>query len=73
MDLWKPKKMSQFHWHVVDSQSFPLTIPEFPELAQKGAYSSQEIYSSADIKDVVNYAGAVSSMAEIVSIHDWAI
>jgi hexosaminidase len=58
------KKMSQFHWHVVDSQSFPLTVPEFPELAQKGAYSSQEIYSSADVQDIVNYAGAVSSTAK---------
>lgn len=58
-------KMSQFHWHIVDPQSFPLAIPEFPELGQKGAYSSQEIYSSADVQDIVNYAGAVSSTAKI--------
>ena len=58
--------MSQFHWHVVDSRSFPLTVPEFPELAQKGAYSSQEIYSSADLQDVVNYAGAVSPWQRLI-------
>ena len=51
--------MSQFHWHVVDSQSFPLTIPGFPELSQQGAYSPDNIYSSKDVKDIVEYAGAV--------------
>jgi len=51
--------MSQFHWHVVDSQSFPLTIPGFPELSQNGAYSSQEVYSSDDVQEIVTYAGVV--------------
>ena len=55
----RSRQMSQFHWHVVDAQSFPLTIPGFPELSQKGAYSAQEIYSSKDIDDIVKYAGAV--------------
>ncbi|KAJ3512227.1 hypothetical protein NLJ89_g3643 [Agrocybe chaxingu] len=58
LDAMSMVKMSQFHWHAVDSQSFPLSIPGFPELAQKGAYSSQEIYSDSDIQDIVNYAGA---------------
>ena len=53
------EQMSQFHWHVVDSQSFPLSIPGFPELSQKGAYSSSEVYSSADVQDIVTYAGTV--------------
>jgi N-acetyl-beta-hexosaminidase len=59
-------KMSQFHWHVVDSQSFPLTIPGFPELSQKGAYSSSEVYSSADVQDIVTYAGAVRSSCSLL-------
>jgi hexosaminidase len=50
--------MSQFHWHVVDAQSFPLTIPGFPELSQ-GAYSAQDVYSSDDVQDIVTYAGVV--------------
>ncbi|KAF8158415.1 N-acetylhexosaminidase [Crassisporium funariophilum] len=58
LDTMSMVKMSQFHWHIVDSQSFPLTIPGFPELSQKGAYSAQEIYSSADIQDIVQFAGA---------------
>jgi len=49
--------MSQFHWHIVDAQSFPLTVPGFPELSQKGAYSAEEVYSSQDIQDIVTYAG----------------
>ncbi|KAF4617318.1 hypothetical protein D9613_005806 [Agrocybe pediades] len=57
LDAMRMVKMSQFHWHVVDSQSFPLTIPGFPELTQKGAYSADEIYSSADIQVIVTYAG----------------
>jgi hexosaminidase len=57
LDAMSMVKMSQFHWHVVDSQSFPLTVPGFPELSQKGAYSASEVYSSADIQDIVTYAG----------------
>jgi hexosaminidase len=49
-----------FHWHVVDSQSFPLEVPGFTELSQKGAYSADEIYSTSDVQDIVAYAGAVS-------------
>jgi hypothetical protein len=51
--------MNTFHWHVVDSQSFPLDVPDFPELAAKGAYSSSETYSAVDVQDIVSYAGAV--------------
>jgi hexosaminidase len=58
LDAMSMVKMSQLHWHVTDSQSFPLTIPGFPELSQKGAYSSAETYSSNDVQDIVSYAGA---------------
>ncbi|KAF8158414.1 N-acetylhexosaminidase [Crassisporium funariophilum] len=58
LDVMSMVKMSQFHWHIVDSQSFPLTVPGFPELSQKGAYSAKQIYSSADIQDIVKFAGA---------------
>ncbi|KJA23996.1 glycoside hydrolase family 20 protein [Hypholoma sublateritium FD-334 SS-4] len=57
LDAMSMVKMSQFHWHVVDSQSFPLSIPDFPELSQNGAYSSSEVYSSSDVQDIVTYAG----------------
>lgn len=48
-----------FHWHIVDSQSFPLEVPDFPEIAEKGAYSADEVYSASDVQDLVSYAGAV--------------
>lgn len=52
-------QLNQFHWHVVDSQSFPLQVPGFTDLADKGAYSSSMVYSSDDVTNIVNYAGAV--------------
>ncbi|KAG8981547.1 N-acetyl-glucosamine-6-phosphate deacetylase, partial [Tulasnella sp. 427] len=60
-------KLNVLHWHVVDSQSFPLQIPAFPELAEKGAYDSKSIYTVEDVKEVVKYAGSrgVDVMVEI--------
>ena len=54
--------MSQFHWHVTDSQSFPLQVPGFTELSSKGAYDSSMVYSPKDVQDIVAYAEAVSSL-----------
>lgn len=59
LDAMSMAKLNVFHWHVVDSQSFPLEIPGFPELAQKGAYSSHEIYDTADVQEIVQYAAEV--------------
>lgn len=52
--------MSIFHWHVVDSQSFPLQVPGFEEVSEKGAYSSNYVYSPNDVQEIVSYAGTVS-------------
>ncbi|KAF9265254.1 N-acetylhexosaminidase [Marasmius fiardii PR-910] len=56
LDAMSWVKMSTFHWHITDSQSWPLGIAEFPELAQKGAYSAAETFSPNDIQDIVTYA-----------------
>ncbi|TFK93272.1 glycoside hydrolase family 20 protein [Polyporus arcularius HHB13444] len=58
LDAMSMVKMSQFHWHVSDSQSFPLEVPGYTELANKGAYDPSMIYSPSDVKDIVDYAGA---------------
>ncbi|KAM5540681.1 hypothetical protein V8D89_005712 [Ganoderma adspersum] len=49
-------KLNVLYWHIIDSQSFPLDVGAFPELAEKGAYSENEIYSRKDIQTVVQYA-----------------
>ncbi|KAJ1303293.1 hypothetical protein OPQ81_011490 [Rhizoctonia solani] len=67
LDAMSWVKLNQFHWHIVDSQSFPLVLSEFPELAQKGAYSSKQVYTEADVKDILTYAAqrGIDVMLEI--------
>ncbi|KAF7113735.1 hypothetical protein RHSIM_RhsimUnG0108400 [Rhododendron simsii] len=45
-------KLNVLHWHIVDSQSFPLEIPSYPNL-WNGAYSIPERYTMADAAEVV--------------------
>ncbi len=53
-------QLNVLYWHITDSQSFPLHVERFPELAQKGAYSEDEIYSTDDVKQIISYANSVS-------------
>jgi len=61
-------KINHFHWHVVDSQSFPLVVPGFEELAQKGAYSAEKVYTPMDVEDIVSYAASVCLSSTFPSI-----
>ncbi|CAE6464182.1 unnamed protein product [Rhizoctonia solani] len=67
LDAMSWVKLNQFHWHIVDSQSFPLVLSKFPELAEKGAYSSKQVYTEADVKGVLTYAAqrGIDVMLEI--------
>lgn len=49
-------KLNRFHWHITDSQSFPYVSKSYPQLSQYGAYSSKEIYTSEDIREVADFA-----------------
>ena len=49
-------QLNVLYWHVADSQSFPLDVAAFPELAEKGAYSDTERYSISDVQHIVSYA-----------------
>jgi len=51
--------MNTLHWHVVDSQSFPLVVPGFEALSEKGAYNPASVYTQKDVQDIVAYAAAV--------------
>lgn len=49
-------KLNTFHWHVSDSQSFPLKLNSAPQLAQYGAYAPNQIYTPDDVKNIVRRA-----------------
>ncbi|KAK9291724.1 hypothetical protein L1049_019673 [Liquidambar formosana] len=59
-------KLNVLHWHIVDSQSFPLEIPSYPKLWD-GAYSVSERYTTADAAEIVSYAErrGINVLAEI--------
>ncbi|KAF9266508.1 N-acetylhexosaminidase [Marasmius fiardii PR-910] len=67
LDAMSLVKINTFHWHVVDSQSFPLQVPGFMELSEKGAYTPSSVYTQDDVKDIVAYAAArgIDVLAEI--------
>nr|XP_031862319.1 uncharacterized protein CI109_002284 [Kwoniella shandongensis]KAA5529391.1 hypothetical protein CI109_002284 [Kwoniella shandongensis] len=50
-------KLNVFHWHITDSNSWPLVLTSFPELAREGAYSPKEIYTEQVVEDIISYAG----------------
>ena len=49
-------KLNRFHWHITDSQSFPFVSKKYPELAEYGAYSSSEIYTHENVRELANFA-----------------
>jgi hexosaminidase len=56
LDGMEASKLNVFHWHIIDSQSFPLQSEVLPALSNEGAYSEFEVYSIQDVKDIVKYA-----------------
>ncbi|XP_042977761.1 beta-hexosaminidase 3 isoform X2 [Carya illinoinensis] len=59
-------KLNVLHWHIVDTQSFPLEIPSYPKLWD-GAYSISERYTFVDAAEIVSYAQrrGINVLAEI--------
>ncbi|TRY67678.1 hypothetical protein TCAL_02945 [Tigriopus californicus] len=51
-------KLNVFHWHIVDTHSFPVELKASPvdQLTQYGAYNARSIYTQDQIKDIVEYA-----------------
>ncbi|ERM97599.1 hypothetical protein AMTR_s02405p00007800 [Amborella trichopoda] len=45
-------KMSVFHWHITDSHSFPIVLPE---LAEKGSYGAGMQYSAEEVRGIVEF------------------
>ncbi|KZV60321.1 glycoside hydrolase family 20 protein [Peniophora sp. CONT] len=67
LDAMSWVKKNVFHWHVVDSQSFPLEVPGYTDITEKGAYDSESVYTAEDVEEIINYAGerGIDVMMEI--------
>ncbi|KAJ5252614.1 beta-N-acetylhexosaminidase [Penicillium chrysogenum] len=50
-------KLNVLHWHLDDSQSWPMQMSSYPEMT-KDAYSPREIYTEYDMRRVIAYARA---------------
>ncbi|KAJ5472295.1 beta-N-acetylhexosaminidase [Penicillium desertorum] len=48
-------KLNVLHWHLDDSQSWPMQMSSYPEMT-KDAYSPREIYTEHDMRRVIAYA-----------------
>ncbi|GAQ45961.1 woronin body major protein [Aspergillus tubingensis] len=57
LDGMSLSKLNVLHWHMEDTQSWPVEIDAYPEMIHD-AYSPREVYSHADMRNVVAYARA---------------
>lgn len=55
IDALSYNKMNRLHWHVTDSQSWPLEIDSMPEVANKGVYVKDQRYTKEDVKALQEY------------------
>lgn len=49
-------KMNVFHWHITDSQSFPMESKRLPQMNRYGAFAEDKIYHKEDIESIIKYA-----------------
>ena len=56
IDVMMYNKLNALHWHITDSQSFPLYVSSHPYLSEYGAYNSSCVYSISDVNEIVEYA-----------------
>uniref|UniRef100_A0A0P4VQB6 Beta-hexosaminidase n=1 Tax=Scylla olivacea TaxID=85551 RepID=A0A0P4VQB6_SCYOL len=56
VDAMAASKLNTLHWHITDSHSFPLVLHSLPNMAYYGAYSARQVYTPAQVRDLVQYA-----------------
>jgi len=56
IDSLSYSKQNVFHWHLTDSQSFPLLMPSLPDFVRYGAYKPDQVYMPDQVKELVEYA-----------------
>ncbi|WEW58348.1 woronin body major protein [Emydomyces testavorans] len=47
-------KLNVLHWHITDTQSWPIEVRAYPQMT-KDAYSRRETFSPFDVREVVEY------------------
>ncbi|SMQ51701.1 unnamed protein product [Zymoseptoria tritici ST99CH_1A5] len=67
IDALSFNKMNRLHWHITDSQSWPLEIPSLPEVADKGVYVNFQRYTPQDVQNVQQY-GALHGVEVAIEI-----
>ncbi|KHN93953.1 N-acetylglucosaminidase [Metarhizium album ARSEF 1941] len=50
-------KMNILHWHITDTQSWPIKLATYPQVT-RDAYSERESYSEQHVQDIISYARA---------------
>ena len=55
IDAMAMNKLNTLHWHVTDTQSFPIEVASEPRMAQYGAYSPEQVYSAQEVAQLVQY------------------
>lgn len=58
VDAMSFSKMNTLHLHLVDAESFPLQVPAYPTLSEKGSFHPSAVYSPQDLRTVVEYGRA---------------
>lgn len=48
-------KLNTFHWHIIDSHSFPYVSRTWPKFSKLGSYTTTKIYTREDIKEIIAY------------------
>ncbi|KIV80171.1 hypothetical protein, variant [Exophiala sideris] len=67
LDAMAQTKLNRLHIHATDSQSWPLEIPSLPELARKGAYQPNLIWTVDDLREI-QARGASKGISVFVEI-----
>ena len=57
LDAMALSKLNVLHWHITDTQSWPIEVRAYPEMT-KDAYSKKKIYSHRDVRKILDYAHA---------------
>jgi N-acetyl-beta-hexosaminidase len=56
LDGMAMNKMNVLHLHLSDSQAFPAHLFSHPEIAEVGAFGADQVYSTGDLRELVEYA-----------------